>query len=635
MFSRADIMAWMQKNHPHRVNPLDIETPPPASLPIEELIEQRKQRFERKRAHEEAGRLIPVHVRDANTIGILHFGDPHCLTTEHEILTKRGWLTHDEIVESDLVAGVDATGSFTWQGISRIIRREINGGIYVCDTKGISLACTDRHRVLAAKARSGGYNDIDYHLALTITNSQYKIPVTAWAGQGEDLDYTDDELRLLAWILTDAHWERDARAICIYQCKPHTVREIERVLTATGTPATRYYRERTGTHELNGRTVKYNYGEHTFRLGLGATEELCRRFGMSNREVPEFLWRVSSRQFRVFLDAVVSADGEYPSTNCMRIYKDYRFLDHIQALCCKHGLQASLRAAGENYGCLTVIDRRHVTIKPRYNMTTSRYKGLVWCVTVDQGNFFTRRNGKVHLTGNCDDDGTDIGLLEKHINIVKQTPGLFAANIGDTTNNWIGRLARLYGDQSTTAAEAWQLAEWFINSLAGRWLYLIAGNHDCWAGAGDPLAWITRQAHGLYRSSETRLNLIFPNGSTVRINARHDHAGHSQYNPAHGPAKASIFGFRDHIAICGHKHVSGYNVLKDSDSRITMHAIQIGSYKIYDTFAKTKGFREQSLGPCALTVIDYSLDGTHPDKIKVFWDAFEGAEFLTWKRGRK
>ena len=61
-----------------------------------------------------------------------------------------------------------------------------------------------------------------------------------------------------------------------------------------------------------------------------------------------------------------------------------------------------------------------------------------------------------------DDDGTDIEALERHTDLCRITEGMFACNVGDTTNNWVGRLARLYAEQSTSAAQAWKLAEWFI-----------------------------------------------------------------------------------------------------------------------------------------------------------------------------
>lgn len=231
-----------------------------------------------------------------------------------------------------------------------------------------------------------------------------------------------------------------------------------------------------------------------------------------------------------------------------------------------------------------------------------------------------------------DDDGTDIGALERHTKLVRETEGLFGANVGDTTNGWVGRLARLYSEQSTSAAQGWRLAEWFVGSC--NWLYMIAGNHDLWAGAGDPLKWITKQQGTLYKSSEARLELQFPNKRTVRVNARHDYAGSSQYNVAHGSTKALMFGVRDHIAIAGHKHESGYNVLKDPDSGITMHSIKVSSYKIFDRFAKERGFRDHTLSPCVLTTINPNLRPTHPDLIKVFWEPDEGVEYLSWMRRR-
>jgi hypothetical protein len=58
-----------------------------------------------------------------------------------------------------------------------------------------------------------------------------------------------------------------------------------------------------------------------------------------------------------------------------------------------------------------------------------------------------------------DDDHTDLGQLERDIEVIKRTPGLYAACIGDLQNNWIGRLARLYGEQATIgAAEATRCA---------------------------------------------------------------------------------------------------------------------------------------------------------------------------------
>jgi hypothetical protein len=232
-----------------------------------------------------------------------------------------------------------------------------------------------------------------------------------------------------------------------------------------------------------------------------------------------------------------------------------------------------------------------------------------------------------------DDDGTDWDTLESHIELVQKTPGLFAGNIGDTTNNWVGRLARLYGSQSTTSKQAWVLAEHFIRELRGKWVYHVLGNHDDWSGDGNPLLWICKDIGAYVEQSKARIQLNFPKGESVVLNARHDFSGSSQWNPTHGPMKAAQLGIRDEILICGHKHKSGYSPLRDPADERVMHCIQVASYKVYDRYAREKGFRDQSLGPCVTTIIDPTAN--YLKRVQVFWDAHEAADYLTFKRGKK
>ena len=91
---------------------------------------------------------------------------------------------------------------------------------------------------------------------------------------------------------------------------------------------------------------------------------------------------------------------------------------------------------------------------------------------------------------------------------------------------------------------------------------------------------------------------------------------------------------RDNIAVCSHKHTSGYTVLKDPDSGMIGHGIQVASYKIYDRFAKDRGFRDEHISPCAVTVLNPEAEH-EADVVQVFWNPETAAEYLTWLRGRK
>lgn len=242
--------------------------------------------------------------------------------------------------------------------------------------------------------------------------------------------------------------------------------------------------------------------------------------------------------------------------------------------------------------------------------------------------------GIAHLGDpHVDDPGTDIDLLRRHIAVINKTDGLFAANVGDFSNNWVGRLARLYGEQSLSAAEAWVLVEWLIKST--QWIYLIGGNHDLWSGAGDPVQWIAKSARVNYEAHGMRLGLQFPNGKQVRVNARHDFSGHSQWNTAHGPAKAAQMGWRDHILTCGHLHISGYNIVRDPATGLISHALRVGSYKTYDRYAEEKGLPNQTFAVAPVTVIRPRFADDDNRLITTFLDPEVAAEFLTWLRKRK
>lgn len=241
--------------------------------------------------------------------------------------------------------------------------------------------------------------------------------------------------------------------------------------------------------------------------------------------------------------------------------------------------------------------------------------------------------GDPHL----DDDGTDITTIRRHVDLVNREEGVFCATLGDNINNWIGRLARLWSEQSTNYDQSKALLKWFIESQADYWVYLISGNHELWEGHGkDPLKWATEQVgiESRHRASAMKIKIKLPSGHEVFIIARHRFRGSSEQNTAFGAAKALIRGERAHMAIMGDRHCSGHQTLKSPENGIAMHAIQVASYKVVDQFANDRAYPDESLSPCVFTTINTKREETHPDFIKVFWDPFEGADYLRYLRER-
>jgi hypothetical protein len=146
--------------------------------------------------------------------------------------------------------------------------------------------------------------------------------------------------------------------------------------------------------------------------------------------------------------------------------------------------------------------------------------------------------------------------------------------------------------------------------------------------------WLSGQAGVLYQWHGARLALRTPSGREVRINARHDFKGHSQWNTAHGPAKAVQMGWRDHVLTCGHTHTSGYQVLKDPATGLISHALRVGSYKTFDRYAEEKGLPDQCIFVAPTTIIDPNFADDDVRCVTVIFDPEHAADYLTWLRAK-
>jgi len=232
-----------------------------------------------------------------------------------------------------------------------------------------------------------------------------------------------------------------------------------------------------------------------------------------------------------------------------------------------------------------------------------------------------------------DDDGCNQDLLDRDIALCNMTEGLFGANIGDTTNNWAGRLVKLYAEQESSVKTARRLAEWFMLDSGVTWLIWILGNHDAW-GDGSALLSEMAKRHSTHKlichDWETRFTLKFPNGWAPRIYAAHDFKGHSQWNPMHGPMKMGQMGDDADLYVAGHKHNAGYFFFENAYRQHWQHFLRVRGYKFLDDYARRNQFPEQYEGCGAVTIFDPGRQ-----QISVYMDTEEGADVLRFKRGRR
>lgn len=231
-----------------------------------------------------------------------------------------------------------------------------------------------------------------------------------------------------------------------------------------------------------------------------------------------------------------------------------------------------------------------------------------------------------------DDDGCDISTLFRHVDLFDgRHPGLFAAGLGDQSNNWCGGLARLWAEQSTSAAEARALVQELLDRV--RWMFVILGNHDVWNNGQDLLTHMLARNTAVNQYNRTRLGLKLPNGRVVKIYAAHGFPGKSMWSEVFAAAKKAQLDGHHHIYCAGHIHTSGYSHGIHPGSQEMWHAVQVASYKKIDKYAEQLILEDKALYSCPVALIDPSATN-EMNFIRFEFDPEEGAERLAWMRKR-
>ncbi|MBN7759790.1 hypothetical protein JYP52_01460 [Nitratireductor aquibiodomus] len=231
-----------------------------------------------------------------------------------------------------------------------------------------------------------------------------------------------------------------------------------------------------------------------------------------------------------------------------------------------------------------------------------------------------------------DSDGCNIELLMRHCEIFDgRNEGMFAACLGDMWNNWSGRLARLWADQTTDGVEARALVKYFLERIY--WMFVVYGNHDLWSGQSRILDEMLAGNAGAVRDWRARVGLRFPNGRTCKIYASHRFPGRSMYLKNMGAVKKAVFDGQHDIYVSGDLHVAGYTLGAHPGADRAYHAVQVGTYKEIDSFGDEINAEDHNLYTCPVALIDpYAKSPLN--FIRWEFDPEQAVDRLAWMRSR-
>jgi hypothetical protein len=233
-----------------------------------------------------------------------------------------------------------------------------------------------------------------------------------------------------------------------------------------------------------------------------------------------------------------------------------------------------------------------------------------------------------------DADGCNWPLLKRDCEILRETPGAYAVNIGDAHNNWAGRLMHLYAAQETSKKTAYKLVNWLLRESGVNWLFWLAGNHDAWGDGMAVLYEMSRGAAPVF-DWQAKFELVFENGRRCPVHAAHSFKGTSIYNPGHGMLRAAKFSQHcPRIYAQGHHHEYYMHHAVYEDLDLTYWGMKVRGYKWIDHYADVLQFGSNSYGATGAFVIDPRVPEEDPGFIRGFDDLAMAAQFLEFLKER-
>lgn len=325
-------------------------------------------------------------------------GQPMCFDDQTEILTISGWKYFKDLSEDEVVATLTKDGYLEY---NKIIDRQVfeySGDMIHWKGQMYDLKVTPEHNVYCSKRNRDfelcAASDVEnyYHLSFK-KDAKWIGEEVEWFNLTDSVKLKmDDWLEFLGYYISEG-------------CCPNQKNKVKHIVDIR-------------QHKGNIYEDIYNVCE---RLGFNPRKNIG-RIQMSNRllksmlqplgkagdkYVPEYIHKLSSRQIKIFLDALWKGDGCFKRTGNYKgeyysyVSKSKRLADDVQSLLLKIGISGTLgtQRNGTIYRISTVL--RNLTPEASKGSSRVYYKGLVYDVTVPNNTLYIRRNGKTMWSGNC------------------------------------------------------------------------------------------------------------------------------------------------------------------------------------------------------------------------------------------
>ena len=332
----------------------------------------------------------------------------HCFTDDVELLSNNGWITYDKVEEGiTQVATLNKkTNKIEFNSVNELA---IHNPSNLIKFKGraINISVTPEHGMVESD-RNGKIKSLPK--ANEIKNKEFHF-MSGGENTFEDLPYTDDELRYIAWVITEGSLTNQWYGTRLYQSQQNDGRfeELVALLDRLG------LKYKIKPRKKYKGSFNRNFDAYLFQIHKDEfTSKIHKMLLDSKKGIPKEFVNMNRRQFDIFLDVLNKADGHIYNDNCSQFSsKDELTIDRLQMMCAMNGMRTSKLKRERNhpdfktnnpYYILNICDRKIFRLR-QDNISKDNTDNKVWCVNVDNGTLLVRSKGKTIITQNTHKTG--------------------------------------------------------------------------------------------------------------------------------------------------------------------------------------------------------------------------------------
>ena len=359
-----------------------------------------------------------------------------CYSADTETLTERGWRKFEEVEPGERIATVNPdTLGMEFHEPTALYVYPYEGDMVRINTKTTDVLVTPDHDMWVSPSGKREYRkrkaeeligkQVELQASVpsceggteqTTFTLPYAGPLLVGAGSGGITVQMDDWLELLGYYISEGglshrHRHIDSYLFTLAQNHGRVCDNIQSVLDRLPFKSTRY--------PPNESDPCQRWNVFGRDLWTWLFENVGGRCG--DKRIPRQFMAMNRRQSRILFDALMDGDGSWDKRD-NRVSGQYyttskALADDVQELAFRLGYNAAVRDHYDAHGNRARAYRVSIVERDVYRtietaVTKEPYDGVVYCFSVPNHLFVTRRNGKIGIHGNTADVSQEVGIDE-------------------------------------------------------------------------------------------------------------------------------------------------------------------------------------------------------------------------------